>query len=148
LTNNSTIGFEFLFHIALFTKWPLGNFHKTRVGQLNITRVATKTLRMPIKVNRFYDASIYELFAFATYWREQKLEIVFAKFPILKLVVNAILKCLKTLGASKFEEFSLNIFQTKNLTFFSFDLHKTLRMICLTFGIDNFLFNIKWLSTA
>ena len=103
LTDRGAVILKLFFYIALLAKRTLRVLYKPGIHKLDATRIAAKTFRMPVTIDGFYHATTYELLAFAAYWREQQLEVVFAKFSVLKLVVDAILKALKTLSTSLYK---------------------------------------------
>lgn len=71
------------------------------VGQSLGANVAPETVGMPRRVHRSDDSSGYELFAPSTAGGEESVEVVFAIFPTLEFIEDAILERLKTLSADE-----------------------------------------------
>ena len=133
MAQGGAVCFEFLFDVALSTERPLRYLHEARVGQLDLTRVTPKALRMPIEADGLYDATTYELLAFAAHGRVQQLKVVFAKFPILKLVVEAVLKRLKALSASIYRDIDRENNEEYELFYFAISTKLTQNNPCDTF---------------
>lgn len=90
-----------LLQMARVTQGPSSILHKSCIGQLTVTQLTEKALRMPAIVQSLDHTPYHKLIAFPTARSKQDVEIMLAVFPALKLKEDSFWKRPETLGTDK-----------------------------------------------